>query len=87
MQNSQNPDYIAFVKNEHIRISQWKQIRIAYRLLRITYWMVRFKKQHLNQNIERNLKNLKKIFINLNLPPMNPYQYWVHRQLALIQTV
>ena len=84
MQTNKNAIYISFLKNEHIRISQWKQIRIAYRLVRITYRRVRSKKQHLNQNIVNNLKRLKKIFINLNLPPMNPYHYWVHRQLALI---
>ena len=83
MQNKQNTNYISFQKKEHIRISQWKQIRIAYRLNRITYRLGRFKKQYPNQNIERNLERLNKNFMNLNLPPMNPYHYWGNRQFTL----
>lgn len=86
MQLKQSAIYISFIKNRHSRISEWKQIRIAYRLVSLTYRMVRFKRQHLNQNIERNLKHLKKIFHTLNLSPMNPYYFWVNRQLMLNTT-
>ena len=82
MQNKQNSSYISFLKNRQRRISEWKQIRIAYRLVRLTYRMVRSKKQDLKQNIERNLKHLKKIFETLKLLPINPYYYWVDRQLT-----
>ena len=83
MQIKQNAIYISFIRNRQRRISEWKQIRIAYRLVSLTYRMVRSKKQDIKQNIESNLKHLKKIFQNLNLSPMNPYYYWVDRQLTL----
>ena len=82
MQNKQNTIYLSFLNNAQRRISQWKELKCAYRLVTITYRMVRARKQYAEEYIERNLKTLKKILRCLNVPPMNPYYYWVERQLS-----
>lgn len=82
MQNKENSIYISFLNKEHERISLWKDIKAAYRLVRLIYRRVRFKTHYPNQDVESNLKHLKKIFTTLKISPINPYHYWVDSQLT-----
>lgn len=83
MWNKQNPVYISFLANEDRRISRWKQIKLAYRLVRLYYRLARSGKQQPHEKNKKNLKHLKSIFKNLKIPPMNPCRYWVNTQLRL----
>lgn len=54
MQNKQNTNNTAILKNEYLRISQWQQIKLINR-------MIHLEKQFPNKN-SGNLKHLNEIF-------------------------
>ena len=76
MQNEQNSNIIQILKNTSFRIHQWSQIRFIHQ-------MVHLLRQFPSEFSPKIIRYLNGIFKDIKTSFVNPYKYWVDRQLTL----
>lgn len=76
MQNEQNTNIIRILKDTSFRIKQWKQIKFIQN-------MVHLIRQCPSEHSPEIIRYLNDLFKDIKISIVNPYKYWIERQLTL----